>query len=522
MTGSSSPTFVSYVAAILDVLSATPGRTVLTGADGREITAGELCDNTYRLARELTGRGFGPGTTVSLLTGDTPEALTARYAAHLAGARIVHLHEGMAAATLAHIADSVETTLLLVDPTRHRAAGELLPLPGAPAVLSLGTSPFGEDVLAAAARHELHPFASPVGPGDDFGIRHSGGTTGVPKGIRTIHGPYRWRIGLPFADAGDPPCYLACTPLARFSGLLADNALMQGGSVVLHLSFDPGAVLAAIARERITHVWLLPTLLHQLLDHPALATTDLSSLTRITYGGLPASAIRLRQAAEAFGPVLYGGYAQSEAPAICEAAPHEHSITGHGGRITVGRPLPGVEVVIRDDAGETLPPGETGEIQVRAPSVMHGYWKQPQLTAEVLREGWLRTGDLGYLNESGYLFVVGRRKNEILVEDGIVHPAEVEELLLTHPAIAQCTVVGIRDPDETEHIHAAVVPAPGHHPTLEEIRAFVTTRQGSMYAPTALHLLPELPLTPAGKPDTELLRTTLATDPRRESAAASQ
>ncbi|POX42767.1 fatty acid--CoA ligase [Streptomyces sp. Ru73] len=516
------PAFRSYPNALLDLLSATPGRPVLTADGGLHVTAGELRDHTYRLARELAERGFGPGTTVALLTGNTPEALTARYAAHLAGARVVHLHNGLAPAVLARLAESTETTLLLIDSTRHTTAKGLLPLLAAPAVLGLGPNPFGEDVLAAAARREPHAFTSPVGPEDDLYIQHTGGTTGVPKGIRTTHGPYARGVGFPIADAGDPPRYLACTPLGRLAGFLTDKTLMQGGSVVLQHSFEPGAVLAAIARERITHVWLLPPQLHQLLDHPDLPATDLSSLTRITYGGSPSSAARLRQAADVFGPILYGWYAQSEAPAISEARPHEHTITGPGGRITVGRPLPGVDVAIRDEEGRTLPPGEEGEIQVRSPIVMSGYWRQPELTAKVLRDGWLRTGDIGTLNEDGYLFVVGRRDNVIIVVGGHVHPTEVEELLLSHPAVAQCAVFGARDADETERIHAAIVPAAGHSPTPEEIRGFVSTHKGRLCAPDAIHLLTELPLTPADKPDIELLRTTLATAgpvPRAQSAS---
>ncbi|GHG54459.1 AMP-binding protein [Streptomyces griseocarneus] len=521
MSEDHSAAFVSYPTAILDVLSRTPDRPVLTAADGRRVTAGELSDSTYRTARELAERGVGRGATVALLTGNTPESLVARYAAHLAGARVVHLYEGMAPAVLARIVRSVDTTMLLVDSTRHAAAKELLSLVEPPAVLGLGPGPFGEDILAASSRHEGHvgrvghegheppAFAAAVGPGDDLSIAFTGGTTGIPKGIRTTHGPYRQGLDHPLPDAGEPPRYLACTPLARLSGPLTDKTLCQGGSAVLRLAFDPGDVLATIERERITHMWLLPPLLHRLLDHPALADTDLSSLTRITYGGSPASATRLRQAVDVFGPVLYGWYGQTEVPAIAEARPHEHTVTGREGRITTGRPLPWVEVAIRDSGGRTLPSGEEGEIQVRSPGVMPGYWKRPDLTAEVLRDGWLRTGDIGYLDDDGYLFVVGRLKDVIIVVGGHVHPTEIEELLLSHPAVARCAVFGTQDADAGEHVHAAVVPRDGHTPDLEGIRAFVTAHKGPMYAPEALHLLPDIPLTSAGKPDKELLRRTL-------------
>ncbi|MGF1425107.1 AMP-binding protein [Kitasatospora sp. LaBMicrA B282] len=499
--------FVSYAEAVLDALAQHPDRTALVSADGRRIRAAELRESTHRLARELAARGIGRGSTVALLTGNTPEALLARYAANLAGARVVFLYDGMAPETLARIVASVETELLLVDPTREQDAALLLPLVEVPAVAALGPGRHGEDILAAAHRQPSTPFAVPVGPDDDWCIRHTGGTTGIPKGIQLAHGPYRNAMAAPDPDAGDPPRYLACTALAHLAGLFADLTLHHGGTVVLQPAFEPGEVLAAVERERITDLWLLPPLLHQLLDHPAVSTTDLSALRRITYGGSPASPARLRQAAEVFGPVLHGVYGQSEALALTAVGPAEHAVTGRGGQVTVGRPLPGVEIAVRDEHGRTLPAGEEGEVHARTRGAMRGYWKQPELTAEVLRDGWVRTGDIGYLDQDGYLFLVDRRKDVIIVVGGHVYPSEVEELLLAHPGVAQCAVFAVRDEDATEHVHAAVLPAPGHHPDLAELREFVTTRKGRIYAPDAVHLVPAIPLTSVGKPDKkELLR----------------
>ncbi|MFE9568101.1 AMP-binding protein [Streptomyces sp. NPDC006692] len=497
--------FSSYVEAVLDVLSAEPARAAITTAEGLVISAGELRDQVHRLAAELRDREVGPGSTVALLTGNTAEALVARYAANLAGARVVGLYEGTSAPTMSHIMASVDTDLLLVDGQRHATAGELLPLDGVPPMLSLGPSGFAPDVLAVAARRPARPMGGLVGPDDDWCIRHTGGTTGIPKGIRMSHASHRLALDRPLAGAGDPPSYLACTALAHLAGIFADKTLYEGGRVVLQHGFDAGEVLAAIERERITHTWLLPPLLYQVLDHPGLTGADLSSLRRITYGGTAASPARLRQAAKVLGPVLYGLYGQAETQHIAEAGPMEQELTGTGGHLTVGRALPGVEVAIRDAEGTTLPPGERGEVQVRSPYVMRGYWKQPELTAEVLRDGWVHTGDVGYLDAEGHLYIVGRIKEMIVVVGGHVYPAELEELLLGHPAVAQCAVFASRDDESVEHVHAAVVPAVGERPALEEIRAFVTARMGRLYAPEALHLVPEIPLTAAGKPDRRVL-----------------
>ncbi|TJZ55453.1 fatty acid--CoA ligase [Streptomyces piniterrae] len=508
-----------YVDTLLTALARDPAHPAVITPDGETVTAEALHATVHRMAAELAERGIGRGRTVSLLSGNRPEVLAARYAVNLLGARVVFLYDGMAPETLARVAESVETALLLVDPALHDTATALLAhLPGPrPEVLTLGpvaddeVSALGPDLSAASAARPAIPVPNAARPEDDWCIRHTGGTTGIPKGIRMAHAPYARLLRTQTLEAaGGPPRFLACTPLAHLAGIIADFTLAAGGTVVLHRGFDPAAVLAAIARQRITHLWLLPPLLHRLLDHPDLAGTDLGSLTRITYGGCPAAPDRLRQAMEVFGPVLYGWYGQSEAMSITEARPSDHTAAGPGGRISVGRPLPGVELAIRDPDGRTLPPGERGEIHVRSAGVMTGYWKQPERTAEVLSDGWLRTGDVGFLDADGRLHLVDRLKDVIIVVGGHVPPAEVEDLLHTHPAVAHCAVYGVRTADETEEVHAALVPAPGHRVDAAEIRAFVTRRKGAMYAPAVVRILDDIPLTAVGKPDKTRLRAAAA------------
>ncbi|MFF1908571.1 AMP-binding protein [Kitasatospora sp. NPDC058218] len=504
--------FISAPALVLRSLARDPDRPAITTADGVGITAGEFAAATYRLAHELIARGVTRGTTVSLLTGNTPEALSARYAAGIAGARLVNLYDGMSTPVLAEIVTSVDTAVLLVDAERYAAAPELLALVDVPTVLTLGPGPeaVGEDVIAASVGRPAEPPAVRIGPEDDLGIRHTGGTTGIPKGILSLHGPYRRVFDVPFGPEGDAPRLLVATSLAHLAGVLSDLTLHHGGSVFIQRSFDPGEVLAAVERERITDLWVLPPLLYRLLDHPAITSTDLSSLQRILYGGCVASPTRVREALKVFGPILASGYGMSEAQNIAVLAPQEHDRVGHAGRISVGRPLPGVEVVIRAAGGSELPAGEQGEIHVRSRSLMAGYWKRPDLTAEVLRDGWLNTGDIGHLDQDGYLYLADRLTDKIIVVGGHVYPSEVEDLLLTHPAVAQCAVLGLRDAQQAEHVHAVVVPAPGRHPELDDVRAFVTAHKGRIYAPEALHLVSEIPLTSVGKPDKKRLRDALA------------
>ncbi|KWT59727.1 fatty acid--CoA ligase [Streptomyces albus subsp. albus] len=505
--------FTSYVEIILQKLTGSPERPVLTTAEGRDITAAELHDSVHRMAAELADRGIGRGRTVAILAGNRPEALSARYAVNLLGARIVLLYEGQAPETQARLVESAETALLLVGPESAKPAAELLSHlegPAAPDVLMLGPGGAGleaEDLTAlAAARPPGRTVESAARADEDWCIRYTGGTTGVPKGIRTAHGPYAALMSHSVEAAGDPPRQLVCTSLTHLAGHVADMTLATGGSVVLQERFEPGAVLAAIARERITHIWLLPPLLYELLDHPDLATTDLSSLTRISYGGCPASPSRLRQALDVLGPVLYGWYGQSEALLLTEVSPAEHAITGRGGQITVGRPIPGVDIEIRDEHGRPLPPDTSGEVYVRSGGLMTGYWKRPDLTAQVIRDGWLRTGDVGYRDKDGYLYLMDRVKEMIIVVGGHVYPGELEDLLHTHPDIAQCAVFGVRGADEVEEVHCAVVPAPGRTVDPARITDFVVAHKGAMYAPRAVHQVDSIPLTSVGKPDKKRLK----------------
>ncbi|MFI9203220.1 AMP-binding protein [Streptomyces sp. NPDC053048] len=515
--------YESYAETILRVLASSPERPALITAEGRTVRAGELCDGVRRAAAELAARGIGRGSTVSLLTGNQPEALLARYATNLLGARVVFLGEGMAPEVQARIVTSVGTAMLLVAPAARSAAEALIArLPIVPDVLTLGPASFGEDLIAHAAARSPETFAGAVRPEDDWCVKFTGGTTGIPKGVQMAHGPYRHMLtqradriradqtgaDRSRADAR-PPRLLVCTPLAHMAGIVADIVLLAGGTVVLQHPFDAGDVLAALGREHITDLWLLPPLLYELLDHPDLPSTDVSALRRVFYGGTSVSARRLREANEAFGPVLHGWYGQTEAGNIAETLPDEHAVTGPGGRPTAGRAAPGADIEIRAADGTVLPPGEAGEIHVRTPMMMSGYWQQPELTAHVLRDGWIRTGDVGCLDADGYLYLLDRLKDIVVVVGGHVYPAELEQLLLTHPAVARCAVFGVSREDGNEEVHAAIVSAEGHEVGSELVREFVREHKGAMYVPRAVHVVDAIPLTDIGKPDKKRLRATV-------------
>jgi fatty-acyl-CoA synthase len=224
----------------------------------------------------------------------------------------------------------------------------------------------------------------------------------------------------------------------------------------------------------------------------------------VVYGGASASPVRMAEAVEVFGPVFTQFYAQTEAGVISMLTPEDHR---HPERLgTVGKVLPGVEIRIVDADGHDVPPGGSGEIVKKSDGDdARGYLNNPELTARVWRDGWIHTGDVGFLDADGYLHVHDRIKDMIIVVGGHVYPTEVESVLLAHPAIAAAAVFGVRDQDGTEHVHAALVPRSPLDP--DDVRSYVTERLGRQYAPTGVTVLDAIPLTDAGKPDKKLLRT---------------
>jgi acyl-CoA synthetase (AMP-forming)/AMP-acid ligase II len=277
-----------------------------------------------------------------------------------------------------------------------------------------------------------------------------------------------------------------------------------GGEIVIMGKPDLAEFLALIPGSGITHTFLPPTLIYMLLDHAALAGTDLSSLQCLWYGAAPMSASRLEEALTRIGPVMGQLFGQTEAPMmISTLAPAEH-FRDDGSVATerlssAGRPTPLTTVTIMDDEGHRLGPGERGEIVVRGPLVMAGYYKNPQASAETAKHGWHHTGDIGYLDEDGYLFIVDRAKDMIITGGFNVYSAEVEQALLAHPAIQDCAVVGLPDEKWGERVTAVVQPRPGQAVAPDEIRAFVKERIGSVKAPKQVEIWPDLPRSKVGK-----------------------
>ncbi|MEU7487021.1 AMP-binding protein [Streptomyces sp. NPDC042319] len=497
------PPLRTYVEENLDAFEAHPDRVSLV-CRGRRLTAGEVRNLIHRMARALAAQGNRRGQTVTLLCGNLPEGIVARYAASLLGCRVSHLNNKLSAQVQANVVDDAETRVLIVDPAYAEQATAVTELMPVKTLLTLGPAGIGQDLLTSAAEQPADPVTCRSRLDDACFIRHSGRTTGLPKAI-----------GMSFARLArycaihprphQPPVQLVCSTLTHGAGLLADVTLRDGGTVVLLEGFDAGTVLSAVEEEHVTYLFLAPPLLYQLLGHPDLSRTELSSLRRVAYGGSasPPSALRSRPAASKAYSI---SSTAKRKPAPSAGSPRTTTIPSSPNACDRWEKTGRRRGRFRDANGNDLPDGRHGEICVRSSSVMDGYWKRPDLTAKVLRNGWAHTGDLGYLDDDGCLTIVGRINDMIKVVGGHVSTTCLEHVLDSHPAVQQSAVFGVRDDDHIERIHAAVVPIPDRTIDAQELHPLVREERGPLHDLADITFLDALPLTEAGKPDKKLLQ----------------
>jgi fatty-acyl-CoA synthase len=300
------------------------------------------------------------------------------------------------------------------------------------------------------------------------------------------------------------PVYLALAPLTHAAGVLCFPVLAKAGEIVVMRTPDVERFLGLVEAHAVTHTFLPPTLIYMLLDHPGLSIVDLSSLRCFWYGAAPMSTTRLEEALTRIGPVMAQLFGQTEAPMMVSALPpSDHFLAdgsiAHERLSSAGRPTPLVTVAIMDSDGALLPRGERGEIVVRSSLVMRGYYRNPEATAEASAHGWHHTGDIGFLDDEGFLFIVDRAKDMVITGGFNVYSTEVEQALMEHPAIADCAVVGLPDEKWGERVTAVVQLRPGQEASGEELSAFVKQRIGSVKAPKQVEVWADLPRSKVGK-----------------------
>jgi long-chain acyl-CoA synthetase len=313
------------------------------------------------------------------------------------------------------------------------------------------------------------------------------------------------RNALAYSDAEVYACYLHAAPMFHLADFSATQvAFLQGGANAIIRGFAPEVAARAIARFQVTHVVLVPTMIQMFVDQPGFEDFDLSSLRRVSYGASPISEALLDRAMKALPHVKFlQAYGMTELSPVATVLPWEdHFGEGRakGRHRSGGKPAPMVEVRIADPHGKTLPPREVGEIIARGDIVMMGYWERPEETGKAIVDGWMHTGDGGYMDEDGYVYIVDRIKDMIVTGGENVYSAEVENCVAQHPAVAQCAVIGVPDEEWGEAVHAVVMRKPGAAVTEGEILEFCKARIAGYKCPQSVKIQDEmLPLSGAGK-----------------------
>ncbi len=498
--------------------SLDPGAPCLA-LDGVSRSYGEVVELAEAVARALRRSGVAPGDKVGILSANDPTAFTCVFGISRAGAVWCPINPRNAAGENAELLDLFECTTLIFQPAFEDLVRKIAPqLPKLTTLVRIGEgdgfAPGFDDWLGHA---KDDPSAVAAPPDDVVALVGTGGTTGRPKGVMLTGRNLEVMSAItlmsyPFEGR---PVYLALAPLTHAAGVLCFPVLARGGEVVIMPKPDVGRFLELIERHRVTHTFLPPTLIYLVLGHEALDGTDLSSLQCFWYGAAPMSTARLAEALDRIGPMaqLFG---QSEAPMmISTMSPAEHRRpdgTVHTGRLSsAGRPSPLVIVAILDGEGNPVPHGERGEICVRGPLVMAGYYRNPEATAEASAHGWHHTGDIGFLDGEGFLHIVDRAKDMVITGGFNVYSAEVEQAVLAHEAVRDCAVVGLPDEKWGERVTAVVQLRPGAELDAGELIAFVKDRIGSVKAPKQIEVWPDLPRSTVGKVLKADIRTTLTT-----------
>jgi long-chain acyl-CoA synthetase len=456
---------------------------------------GQLDELTARAAALLRAEGVRPGDRVALMLPNVPEFVVLYYGILRAGAVVVPLNPLLKIReTEYHLRDS-DARLLF---EWHQAPGEGAQGAAAAQVRHVAVEP--GDFAALLAGHAPHREVAAVEDDDVAVLLYTSGTTGRPKGAALTHAGLRHNTETVVEDLQHltpDDVIVGCLPLFHIFGQTCGmNAAVRGGAtLVLVPRFDPGTVLQAIARDRATVFEGVPTMYAALLEQSDLTEGDTTSLRMCISGGASLPVEVLHGFERSFGCVILEGFGMSEtSPVVTFNHPDRPRKPG-----SIGTPVRDVEVRLLDEEGKEVADGEVGELAVRGPNLMKGYWNRPEETAATVPDGWLRTGDLARRDEDGYFYIVDRKKDLVIRGGYNVYPREIEEVLYEHPAVALAAVVGTPDERLGEEVAAAVVLRPGVAATPEELIAFTKERLAAYKYPRHVWLVDALPMGPSGK-----------------------
>ena len=464
----------------------------------RTVTFAELDERSNRAAQALRAAGVGFGDRVAFIEKNGVEFFEIVCALSKLGAVVVPVNWRLAPAEMRQIIDDAGARVVIVGAEffgHVEAVADGL----AATVVAVGEHPRWPGYNAWITAHPADDPCVPTQPDDLAFLMYTSGTTGLPKGVMLTNDNYfckatgiseKWRFD---ADSVS----LAVMPLFHMAGSgWALVGLCEGARTVVLRDVDPAAILDSIARHRVTNMLLVPVVIQRLLDTPGVEDVDFSCLRAIVYGASPITDDVLTRALARFNCDLLQVYGQTETTgSITQLDRHDGPLLR-----SCGKPFDWVQIRVVDADGRDVPTGVVGELWTRSRQNMAGYWNNPQATAATITaDGWLRTGDAGYVDADGYLFLQDRVKDMIVTGGENVYPTEVENALMTHPGVADVAVIGVPDPTWGEAVKAIVVAAPGAAPTEAELIAFARERLAGFKLPKSVEFTDALPRNPSGK-----------------------
>jgi len=495
-----------------------PDRACLICGDDT-LTYGEAQRNSYRLADALARAGVASGMRAAVLGPNSNRAFECVLGVLRAGATWVPVNARNAVEETVYVLNHTDAEVLFYSVLFVDQVSDLLVrcpairlavcidgdgIDGHPSVDSLCAG-------ASEARRELL-----LDPDALATLACSGGTTGFPKGVMTSHRTWAFRIAEVMQRLAHPaPVNLVAAPMTHGAGAGALEMMAMGAVHIVQPGFDAAAIVEAIGRYGVTHMFLPPTALYRLLAEPTLSDGDFTSLRYLICGGAPISPDRIREAASVFGEALHVGYGGTEfGGGVCwmtGAAIADAIARGDERRLlSCGRPSPLARVDIVGEGGRILPPGETGEIVVSGYVVASGYYKNPEETAQAYRADGFYTGDIGSKDADGWIHISDRRKDMIISGGFNVYPSEVERILMMHPAVQDCAVVGMADPHWGEAVTAVIEPKAGMTVEEAELTALCRAHLAGYKTPKSIHIWQRLPRSPVGKVLKRAIRDGLA------------
>lgn len=501
-----------------------PEHTALAYFDGR-LSYREVDALTDSVAGHLAARGLARGDRVAILLQNTPHFVIALLGAWKAGATVVPVNPMYKSAEVRHVLHDADVTALICSDRawetylRETAAASPVRIVLTACQLDLQTrndtrvldferlpqAADAEDLVAVARQGLPAPGDRQLGPSDIALISYTSGTSGTPKGAMNTHGNITYNAERQRTGSGIPEgaCYFAMAPLFHITGMVAQVAacLTNAGTLALAYRFEAGVVLDAFAEHKPAYTVGPSTAFMALAAHPSVTREHFDSFAMISSGGAPLPPALVDKFREGFGPYIHNGYGLTECTAPCASVPpgQEAPVDPVSGTLAVGVPGPETVVRIVDDHGAEVPFGEQGEITVRGPQVVPGYWKRPDATDEAFPDGELRTGDIGFMDAQGWLYVVDRKKDMINASGFKVWPREVEDVLYSHAAVREAAVIGVPDSYRGETVKAFVSLRPGADAAPDDLAAYCKERLAAYKYPRAVEILPELPKTTSGK-----------------------